>query len=231
MLLVLAYLPALIWSGSRGAWVAVAASTLAVVWLMWPWVRKPVLVAILIGIVIVVWQRTALLDSLLLAHGDSGEVRGLVWLASWHMIQDHWFLGIGPDQFLYYYSPHYTLHPYWIPRLNGHATAAANEPNLAQPHNLLLDLWLSGGILALAGFIALLAGMAQLFRDLWRRSGSLSSLGLPLGPLALGVAASVLAGVLHGMVDDAYFLPDLALAFWWAIALLLLLREQSDRER
>jgi O-antigen ligase len=228
--LVLAYLPALIWSGSRGAWVAVAASALVVVWLTWPRVRKPALGIILLGIAIVIWRHTALLDSLLLAHGDSGEVRGLVWLASWHMIQDHWLVGIGPDQFLYYYSPHYTQHPYWIPRLNGRVSPAADEPNLAQPHNLLLDFWLSGGILALAGLIALLVGMARLFGYLWRRSASLSSPELPLGPLALGVAASVLAGVVHGMVDESYFLPDLALAFWWALALLLLLREQGDGE-
>jgi hypothetical protein len=72
--------------------------------------------------------------------------------------------------------------------------------------------------------------MARLFGYLWRRSASLSSPELPLGPLALGVAASVLAGVVHGMVDESYFLPDLALAFWWALALLLLLREQGDGE-
>ena len=149
-----------------------------------------------------------------------------------------WFLGIGPDQFLYYYSPLYTLHPYWIARINGHITAAFYQPNLAQPHNLLLDLWLSGGLLALIGFVAILVGVTGHFGQIWRssprpvssrQSGVESQqsrfpyeLGMPAGPLALGIAGSVLAGVIHGMVDSAYFSPDLALAFWWAVALLTL---------
>jgi hypothetical protein len=40
--------------------------------------------------------------------------------------------------------------------------------------------------------------------------------------IALGLGTSVLAGVLHGMVDRAYFEPDLALIFWLAIAALIL---------
>ena len=53
--------------------------------------------------------------------------------------------------------------------------------------------------------------------------------GMPLGPLALGVAASLLAGLIQGMVDSFYFSPDLALAFWWAIAVLILIQRQWDR--
>ncbi len=36
-----------------------------------------------------------------------------------------------------------------------------------------------------------------------------------------GLAGSLLASVVHGMVDSAYFVPDLALVFWWSIATLL----------
>jgi hypothetical protein len=32
----------------------------------------------------------------------------------------------------------------------------------------------------------------------------------------------VLASLVHGMVDSAYFVPDLALIFWWSVGLALL---------
>jgi O-antigen ligase len=224
---VAAYLPALFWSDSRGAWVAAAAASLVVVWVEWRWSRKVILGLAIVGVALAVWQHAALAGVLLLGHGGSGEVRTLIWLASWHMIRDHWLLGIGPDQFLYYYDPRYTFHPYLIRRQGGHITPAIYQPNIAQPHNLLLDFWLSGGLLALAGLLAILFGTTARVARMWRKRQIL--LGMPLGSLALGVAASLLAGVIQGMVDSFYFAPDLALAFWWAIALLILIQRQGER--
>ncbi|MGH2502311.1 MAG: hypothetical protein ACRDID_07320, partial [Ktedonobacterales bacterium] len=37
---------------------------------------------------------------------------------------------------------------------------------------------------------------------------------------AVGVLGALLATLTHGMVDSAYFLPDLALTFWWGVAAL-----------
>jgi putative inorganic carbon (hco3(-)) transporter len=224
-LLALAYLLALFWSDSRGAWVAAIVASLVVVTVLWSTARKLVLGFVAALFIVAIWQRDALASALLFGHGSSGEVRALLWLASWHIIQNHLFLGIGPDQFLYYYSPHYTTHPYWIPRLNSHITPAIYQPDLAQPHNLLLDLWQSGGLLALIGFVLLLVGIVDHFRQIWQNWRVWRDRSL--GPLALGVLASMLAGLIHGMVDSAYFSPDLALAFWWATALLILIHLQA----
>jgi O-antigen ligase len=230
----------------------------------------------LAALAVLLANRTTVLNALLSGHSGSGEVRTLVWLAAWHMIRDHLLLGIGPDQFLYYYSNLYTAHPYWILRLNGQRTLAWTEPSLAQPHNLILDLWLSGGILALVGFAAVLGAFWLGCWRVWRAArrsvspllvGDGSGAGSvppvsrqpnPIGlqrtshapalqdrdssptpapdvdsrdsaacawraAIALGLGASVLAGVLHGMVDSAYFEPDLALIFWWAMAALVLM--------
>jgi putative inorganic carbon (HCO3(-)) transporter len=219
--LALVYLLALFWSDSRGAWVAAIVVSLVVIAVLWRAARAPLVGLVATLFIVAVWQRDAIANALLLGHGASGEVRALLWLASWHIIRDHWFLGIGPDQFLYYYSPHYTTHPYWIPRLDGHVTPAIYQPDLAQPHNLLLDLWQSGGVMALIGFVLLLVGIADHFRQVWQSRMVWQSRSY--GPLALGVAASILAGLIHGMVDSAYFSPDLAMAFWWAAALLILI--------
>ena len=164
----------------------------------------------------------ALTDALIYGHNDSGEERLLLWLASLHMIRDHPLLGVGPDQFLYYYSNRYTSHPYWISTLNGHPTVVVREPDLSHPHNLLLDLWLSAGLLGLAGYIVVFVALLRRGVSLWRRGPAWAR------PLALGVCGSVVAGVVHGMVDSAYFVPDLALAFWWAVALLIVIQQSHS---
>lgn len=212
----LACVPALVWSQSRGAELGAGIACVVVACFA---LRRPLLLvgAAIAGAILVLWDGAALLHAALAGHGGSGEVRTLVWLAAWHMIRDHPLFGIGPDQFLYYYSNKFTNHPYWITMLNGQRTLAWREPDLAQPHNLILDLWLSGGLLALAGFVAVLVAFWQRTFALWRRADGWE------GVAALGVGGSVLAGVLHGVVDNAYFAPDLALMFWWAVAVILLL--------
>lgn len=224
-LLCLAYVPALYWSGSRGAWAAAAAVVVIVacaaahrIWLL--------VGAGVVGLLIAAWQGGALIATALAGHNGSGEVRTLVWLAAWHMIRDHPVFGIGLDQFLYYYSSRYTTHPYWITVLSGRPTLAGREPGLAQPHNLALDLWLSLGVLGLVAVGVVLGIFWMRCARLWRRAGSAvrgdARVSAWAAPLALGLAGSMLAAVLHGMVDSAYFVPDLALLFWWAIAVLVL---------
>jgi O-antigen ligase len=150
----------------------------------------------------------------------------LVWLAAWHMIRDHSIFGIGLDQFLYYYSPHFTSRPYWITVLNGHPTIAWREPNFAQPHNLVLDLWLSVGVLGLAALAAVIALFTRACLHLWQqgRRTPASATNAGRAALAVGAGAAMLATLVHGMVDSAYFEPDLALIFWWLVALMLLAR-------
>ena len=232
----LAYLPALLWSDSRGAQVgaAVGCGVVLVALVGVPVVARarlalrhgrgprPALLGLfvvvaLVAVSIAIWQGAALANAVVYGHGGSGEVRLLVWLAALHMIRDHPLLGIGPDQFLYYYSTLYTTHPYWILHLNGHRTLVWREPDLAHPHNLVLDLWLSAGLLGLVGFGLLAGSLARRSARLWRADAGWR------GAVALGVGASVLAGLVHGMVDSAYFVPDLALAFWWAVGLLAVL--------
>lgn len=222
----LACVPSLLWSQSRGAMLAAAIACVVVLCLA---LRRPLLLGgvALAATIVALWDSAALFQTALVGHGGSGEVRTLVWLAAWHMIRDHPLVGIGPDQFLYYYSNLYTSHPYWITVLNGHRTLAWREPNLAQPHNLLLDLWLSGGLLALAGFAVVLAAFWQRALALWRRVDGVGRVGGWTAAVALGVGGSVLAGVLHGMVDNGYFAPDLALAFWWAVAVVVLLARDA----
>ena len=214
-------------TGSRGAEVGAAVGLLLVL-LAHPRTRRVALGIVLLGVVVALWQSSALLRAALVGHGGSGEVRLLLWQSALHMIRDHPLLGIGPDQFLYYYDPAYTAHPYWIPRIGGRLTPAAFQPGLAHPHNLILDLWLSGGALGLAGFTLVVGWLAwSCWREWLTNHREWGGRWTARTALVVGAAGGVLAGLAHGMVDSAYFLPDLALLFWWAVAVVILTRTQT----
>jgi O-antigen ligase len=86
----------------------------------------------------------------------------------------------------------------------------------AHPHNLLLDIWLRLGPLGLLAFGWLLARCFRLaFRQIDR-------------PVALGALAALTAALVHGLVDNFYFVSDLAFAFWLLVALLELAQTPSS---
>jgi O-antigen ligase len=127
------------------------------------------------------------------------------------MLRDH-PLGVGLDQFG-------RLYPQYIdPSLAG-----TNEINTAHPHNLILDIALRMGPLGLLAFGWLLV---RFFRhtvqtprrgvSTWMR-GQTPHRGVA-PPIAVGLAAAMVAALVHGMVDAFYFWPDLAFAFWLFIA-------------
>jgi putative inorganic carbon (HCO3(-)) transporter len=104
-------------------------------------------------------------------------------------------LGIGLDQFYTYHRPDSGL------SLIDPALVGTSEEYAAHPHNLLLDIWLRMGPPGLAAFGWLIARMIRRAR----RSNSL---------LALGALAALAAALTHGLVDQFYFVPDLAITFW-----------------
>jgi putative inorganic carbon (hco3(-)) transporter len=113
-------------------------------------------------------------------------------------------LGIGLDQFGYYHDPSYER------SLIDPALVGTSEQYAAHPHNLFLDILLRLGPLGLVAFGWLLARFFRRGVRMVRRRGM---------PLALGALAAMTAALAHGLVDNFYFVPDLALAFWLLLAL------------
>jgi O-antigen ligase len=208
-------------SFSRGAWLgAVAAAVVLVlgltkdqrprtkgpggVWslVLGPWSR------LLIGLGIIAAILVALALSI---RGDvtagSTPVRLLLWREAAGYIARH-PLGIGLDQFGLYHDPASGL------SLIDPSLLGSSEEYAAHPHNLLLDVWLRIGPLGLVAFGWLLA---RFFRTMWR-VGSGSSRGFA-DSIALGATAAMVAALVHGTVDNFYFVSDLAMAFWLLIAL------------
>jgi O-antigen ligase len=118
------------------------------------------------------------------------------------MIRDHPVMGIGLDNFLYRYQQEYLR------------DEAAIEPNLSHPHNWVLNFWLSLGVLGLVAAIWLLLEFFAGIREVMLRSSDPTARAL-----AIGAAGSMTSFLVHGSVDNSYFLPDMALVFWFTLAI------------
>ena len=126
-----------------------------------------------------------------------------LWRSSWAMVRDHPVLGVGLDNFLYQYRTHYVLPTAW------------EEFNLSHPHNLVLDSWLR---LGLPGLVVLFWLLVAFFRSGWLAYRRLPESGEML--LVLGLMGGMVYAVAHGLVDNAFFLVDLAYVFMLMLALI-----------
>jgi hypothetical protein len=192
-------------SFSRGAYLGAAAAAAVLAALLLPgaiWRDRRVLLG-LAGLgalgVLAVAALVALDVERLNPFGATSAIRLQTWASALAMLRDA-PLGIGLDQFG-------RLYPQYIaPELAG-----TNEINTAHPHTLLLDIPLRLGPLGVAAFAWLLARFAG---DVRRGLGDPGA-----APLLAGVAATMAGALVHGLVDQFYFWPDLAFAFWLFIAL------------
>lgn len=194
---------ALLLTFSRGAlWLGLPAAVLFIGVMR----GRRVLAAALVALGVVVASALPLLGSdrlRLLFSGESGTsfFRLRVWQSAWTMLREHPWLGVGPDNFLYQYRTRYMLPDAW------------QEPNLSHPHNILLDLATRLGVGSLALFLWLQVSFWRLALPLYRTLGEGHRRAL-----MLGLMASMLAGLAHGLVDHALFLVDLAYIFCLTLA-------------
>jgi putative inorganic carbon (HCO3(-)) transporter len=126
---------------------------------------------------------------------QTGGFRLDLWLSSLAMLRDHPLFGVGPDNFVYQYQQIYLRQ------------GASAEPNLSHPHNWLLNMWLELGVLGLGAFVWL---VVRFLRRALTQPRSWVVAG------AMGAMADMLA---HGLVDNSYFLVDLAFLFWLILSL------------
>lgn len=162
------------------------------------------------------------------AHSVTAGRRIDIWQSAVHMIRDHPIFGIGPDNFLHYYAPVHGDNVSPGARspsgrcahgLGYMEPAAHSEPCQSHPHNLLLDLWLSTGVIGLCGFTWLLY---VFFRQLWEARMTLTRL-----PALLGCLGATIAALLHGLVDNGYFLIDLSMVFWVMLSIVALYASEA----
>jgi O-antigen ligase len=132
--------------------------------------------------------------------GGTAFFRVKLWQSSLNLIADHPLIGVGLDNFLYAYRTRYVL------------PDASAELNLSHPHNVLLDFWVR---LGLGGAVVLVWLVAAFFRA-GRRAYRRLSDGVDRA-LVLGLLGGMVAALAHGLIDNAFFLVDLA--FWFMLGL------------
>jgi len=141
-------------------------------------------------------------------QGGTSFFRLQLWRGAWNMVQEHPWLGVGLDNFLYAYRTRYALPTAW------------QELNLSHPHTIVLDFWTRLGLLGLAvGVWLFTAAIWQNWQALKRAEGDRWA-------LLLGLLASLAATLAHGLIDNSVFLVDLMLLFMLSIGLIARLGQE-----
>ncbi|MDB5059035.1 MAG: rane protein of unknown function [Chloroflexi bacterium] len=216
-------------TGSRGG-EAATVFCVAIVLVVWRWkivaaqLRRPLAVAAAAVVVVAIgFIGRHRISSFVSGHGYSNLAHQSVWESALRMLRDHPIFGVGPDNFLYYYSdsqqcaPGHITHYYYV-------QAGTNfERCISHPHNMFLNFWLSTGFLGLVAGLALLVMFAVLGIRAYRHADATWK-----GPL-LAALVAMTAFVAHGQVDNSYFLPDMAVYFWLCLGIVTLWRRDRLR--
>jgi O-antigen ligase len=188
---------------SRGAWLLGVPAALIFMGLLRG--RRALLAAAGAAVVAVVallpFAGAERISSLFDLKGGTAFHRLKLWEATLNMIRDHPLFGVGLDNFLYQY-PRYMLREAW------------QEPDLSHPHNILLDWWTRLGVLGVGALIWLEVTFYQRGLRLYRslNEGELRA-------LVLGLMASMVDFLAHGLIDNSYFLVDLAFVFFLTLGI------------
>jgi O-antigen ligase len=198
---------ALVLSQSRGALLmGVPASILAIGLLAggrWLWASIGALV--LAGVAAIPLLNSPRIQALFNGEGGTSFFRMALWKSTLDLIGDRPWLGVGPDNFLYAYRGRYLRPEAW------------QEPSLSHPHNVVLDFAARLGLLGLAAFAVMqLAFWRTAFAAL-RRARTLK---IEHWSLIIGLMASMIDFLAHGLVDAAYFVVDLSFVFMLTLALM-----------
>ncbi len=206
---------ALLLSFSKGALLLGVPAALVTVGLLaggrWRWATLALL--LVLSLALVPLLRLPRFASLFTTQEGTTFFRIKLWQGTVAMIRDHFWLGVGPDNFLYHYRSRYILPSAW------------QEPDLSHPHNFLLDFWARLGVLGAAVGIGLQVAF-------WRAALPLRRHPDPdTRALAVGLMGGVADMLAHGLVDHSFFLVDLAYAFFLALALAERMKENHENTK
>lgn len=204
-------------TGSRGAYIglAVGLGTLFImflapvwkhhpskrIWLIVASVGLPILAAAVLHFALPTFDQRVLSIFAGSEH-SSNAYRFSVYQASWAMLKDNWWLGVGPGNQafeqaygLYMRSGKDALGAYCVP----------------------LEVAVEAGVLALASFICIvLCALARGHQCFWSADADPGERWL-----AAGCSAGLLGMMAHGFVDTVFYRPQVQFLFWLLVAFLV----------
>lgn len=192
---------------SQGAWFGIAAAAAVTAWYA-PRRRTLFVIAgvAVVAVLIVPMLRTPLFD-LLTFHDTSGDVRLRLWQGTIRLLQHNPIVGAGLSGF---------------PQLYDVYRDAAHVELLLYPHNIFLNFWVT---LGLGGLVLAIVILVRILSQLIRRISDPES-----NTVRIGLLAAMTSLVVHGLVDVPYFKNDLAIIFWFIIALTVVLTRISENK-
>lgn len=203
---------ALIYNGTRGAWVALAPVFLFIMG-RYSLKNKKYLIlclAVIVASGAILSNNRVFVDrvkSITSTTNNSNNERLFIWQSAYTMFKDHPVLGVGLGQYKDNYQQKYIL-------------PQAKEPYLTHAHNNFLQMLAENGIIGFAGFLTLIAGfIGYSFRRFWKESN----------PYALMMSMSTLALVLQGLTEYNFGNSAVMKSFWLVQGCLLLLSNSYGR--
>ncbi|MBI6546394.1 MAG: O-antigen ligase family protein [Cyanobacteria bacterium NC_groundwater_1444_Ag_S-0.65um_54_12] len=196
---------------SRGAYVALGAeaSMLAILGLSAGWRKQRTYWILGLGLAALLtlslwgWYHSPTfhnrLTSILSLHADSSNsFRMNVWRATWQMIRDSWWIGvgIGNDAF---------RHSYSLYMVSGYEALGA--------YNVLLEWLAEAGVGGAIAFLWLVIAAMTRALECFNKAEA--------RPWAAGTAVALLGLLVHGMVDTVFFRPAVQLPFWLLLAIVV----------
>lgn len=139
---------------------------------------------------------TPRVTSLLTLGSGTNFLRLVLWEGTARMIAANPIFGVGLGNFMRHYPRH------MLPE-GGH------EPVVFHPHNLLLDTWTSMGLVGIAALTWLQVAFFRTGVTVYRQLHAHRE----LQALTLGLLASMVSFLAHGLVDTGFRLTDLAFVF------------------
>jgi O-antigen ligase len=206
---------AILLSQSRGAiFIGVPLSILAIGVLAggrWLWASLGVIVVGAIAAIPLL--NSPRIQAIFSGGGDTSFFRVALWKSAMQMIRDHPLFGVGPDNFLYAYRGRYLLPEAW------------QESSLSHPHNVILDFAARLGLIGLSVFLWLQFAFWSTALRAMRRARH--SADIDHWSLLIGLMASMIDFLAHGLVDASYFVVDLAFVFLLTLAIVQKVNQTS----
>ncbi|MEK7325835.1 MAG: O-antigen ligase family protein, partial [Chloroflexota bacterium] len=200
---------AIILTFSKGALLLGVPISLSVVIIFWGGRRAVAALAGLAavgGLTLIPLSRHPRFADLLNLSSGTSFIRIQLWRSALKMFADHPILGVGLDNFLYAYRGKYILPEAW------------EEPNLPHAHNIFLDALTRLGVLGFAALVAMLVSFFMVGADCIRETTRQAN--RDLRALTIGLIASMVNMLAHGLVDTGYWFVDLAFVFMMALGLM-----------
>jgi len=201
-LVLLLMILALVFSFSRGAWLGAVGALISYGF----WEKKArvkVAVALFIAVIVLLSVpslRGRLASIANLSHPLTRE-RIYIWKATWEMIKTHFLLGIGMDNYSIVYQKY---------MLEG---AEISRPSSA--HNIFLNIWVEGGLLALLSFTGIVViTLVKGFRLIRSFSGLARAVAVASFSALLGI-------LIHNQVDCTLYSMHVGPVFWLLVGMII----------